>query len=309
MFCEKDLFGKAIISNGNISSRCEMTKVGSTIIISVDGGTVYQYEQTDRVTMRLVWVEVYEGGFATYKEISKKINVSATTLKGWVKRFRKYGSQGLFDKVGRGRKRKIDAQLRTHILHLRSQRKSMNEIARICSCSNASVCNIINEHKNKNLSAQKQLDLNLNDKSTEKDIIVSANIDNDDISNISESDLPTNSKTTSDLTEPISSPEIQGESNLNETNEEFLASDEVVLLNDELEELKASDRSADRTLASLGELYDAPPLFTSNKHLECAGIFMAFVILANDPFLKIGMNILLHPKKLWVAFGSGKSPS
>ena len=46
MICERDLFAKAIINNGNISPRCEMTKTGNTVIVSLDGGTVYQYEET-----------------------------------------------------------------------------------------------------------------------------------------------------------------------------------------------------------------------------------------------------------------------
>jgi len=284
MICERDLFGRAIINSGNISPRCEMRKIGSTVIVSLDGGTVYQYEKTDKVSMRLIWVEVYEGGFATYKEISKHINISATTLKTWVKRFREEGRQGLFDKVGRGKTRKIDDQLKLNILKLRSQRKSMNEIARICSCSNASVCNIINEAK---LNAPKN------------PILPGLELDNADGEENTKTSELVDIKNIDEVLEDVSLVETQGKTSSNETNEkvveldefEKIMSNEVVLLSDELEEIKASDRSNDRTMAALGKLYDANPYFASNKHLECAGIFMAFVLLANDPFLKIGMNI------------------
>ena len=271
MICEKDLFGRAIINEGNISSRCEMIKSGDSVIVSIDGGTVYQYETTDRVTMRMVWVEVYEAGLATYKEIAREINISPTTLKDWVKRYRENGLEGLFDKNGTGKTKTISSQTRKDIHKLRAQKKSMNEIARICSCSNASVCNIIHEKEAK-APITPTLD----------------GLELEQINPISEEqqdlciDLSTES-TPAESTPAEKSPKIDELTQI--------LTNEPVLLNDELEEIRAVDRSGDRHLATVGKLYDAAPLFASKKHLENAGIFMAFAILSNDSFLKIGMSI------------------
>ena len=65
-----------------------------------------------------------------------------------------------------------------------------------------------------------------------------------------------------------------------------------ILLCDEIEEVRAKDRSLERTAARLGRLYDAPPLFSSNNHMEFAGMFMAFAILTSDPFIATGLKML-----------------
>ena len=279
MICEKDLFGRAIINDGNVSSRCEMVKAGDTVVVSIDGGVVFQYELTDRVTMRMVWVEIYEAGLATYKEIAAEIDVSPTTLKTWVKRFRENGLEGLHDKNGTGKTRSIDDQTRKDILKLRAQRKSMNEIARICSCSNASVCNIIKENKAKApiTPVLEGLELEQTNPVSKKEECIDLSDESIITESSTDESIPTKRSLAKDLQK-------------NDELSQILA-DEPVLLNDELEEIRAIDRSGDRHMATVGKLYDAAPLFASNKHLENAGIFMAFVVLANDSFLKIGMSI------------------
>ncbi len=288
MICEKDLFGKTIINDGNISSRCEMVKVGNTVIVSLDGGIVYQYEITDKVSIRIVWVNIYEGGFATYKDIAKKIDVSATTLKTWVKNYRTYGKQGLFDKKARGEAKRINDQTRNNILKLRTKRMSMNEIARICGCSNASVCNIINEEKSKSQKTPTLDGLELEEKSPVSEQLQEPCKDlSSEITSVESSTTEVAQSEDRTVIEANNSVET-----LAKTDELMqIISNEPVLLNDDLEEIKAIDRSGDRVLAVAGKLYDAVPLFATKKHLENAGIFMAFVILANDSFLKIGMNI------------------
>ena len=65
----------------------------------------------------------------------------------------------------------------------------------------------------------------------------------------------------------------------------------IIAYDDEFEATMAKDRSSDRILARLGKLSDAEPLFAPGHGLPFAGLFITFVLLASDPFLKVGLKV------------------
>ena len=264
MICNTDLFNNSIICSGNISGRCEVISEGNTKYIVLDGGFRFQYEVNDTVSKRMIWAEVYEKGFVTYKQASKGAGVTNTTVKNWVKRYREEGLAGLQDKVGRGAVKKLSDNDIRMIFELRESRKTMNEIARICNCSNAIVCKILNAQK-ANREESPALDLEFEEKNQHEAL--------------SEDVLTEDVLIEETLIEKVS------------TEEGGIEFPFEGLLDDKVEALRAKSRDNDRTLAAAGKLYDATPYFAPGKQIEYAGIFMAFVILAQDAYLKVGLKI------------------
>ena len=102
MLVSKDLFGHTIVVDGNISSRCQVYSDNGTKYIMLDGGLTFHYQESDKVSKRMIWSEIYSTGFVTYKQAAKGAGVTSTTLKNWVKRFKAGGFAALQDKIGRG---------------------------------------------------------------------------------------------------------------------------------------------------------------------------------------------------------------
>ena len=279
MICHENLFGLPIISHGNISTRCHVRSDEETVFVSLDGEITFSYEKSDTVSKRMIWCDIYERGFVTYKQAAQGSGTTPTTVKNWIKRFREEGYTGLQDKVGRGSATIISENTRKQILELRELRLSMREIARRCNCSNSQVFNIINDSKQ------------LKRKSPLLNLEFTEEVQAEDVQT---EDVQTEEVQTEEVqTEEVQTEEVQTE----EVQTENAESVEVKniysegLLDDKVEARRAKNRNSDRALAVLGKLEDATPYFAPCKHVEYAGIFMAFVVLSQDAYLKIGMKI------------------
>ena len=160
MISHEDLFGHTIIADGNVSSRCEVKLEKGTKFILLDGGIHFCYEENDKVNMRMAWSEVYCSGFVTFKEAAKGANVTVTTVKNWVKRFKSGGHHALQDKIGRGKTRKLTDNNIKLIIELRERRKTLNEIARIIKCSDTAVLNVLQAEEIRKRESEPSAQLN-----------------------------------------------------------------------------------------------------------------------------------------------------
>lgn len=260
MIVSEDIFGNKFDTPNRVfvSNRCSFSIIDEKeCYVLIDDRIVYTYDLDDHVMERFVWVNIYEGGYATYKQISDAVGMALRTIKYWVSRARENGKSALFDKPGRGRKRVLSDSDIKHIKLLREARKSYREIARIMGVSHTTVSNVLKSGKADNKA---ELDLEF----TKSD-------DNQECHKADEKTHPSEDT---------------------ETSGERKSESEVPVLDDEFEALIAADRSEDRLLAALGKLSDARPLFAPTEHLNFAGVFIAFVIASTDPFMKAGMDIL-----------------
>jgi len=256
-----NLFELEPLPKGWVSSRCLIRDddAGQRFVF-IDGVLTYSYDLSDTEMQRFVWVNIYKQKFATYLQISSATGIALRTLKYWVKRERESGSGGLLTQKGCGRKG-TSVEKKNQIIRLRKERLTYREIARLCGVSATTVCNVLQENVASRVSHPQ---LPLSPENNDMPTIPEA-IDNE--INMDEESTPKSVMRT--------------ESSVPETR----------LYDDELETVMAQDRSADRILARLGKLSDAEPLFAPSQNLPFAGLFIAFALLASDPFLKIGLKV------------------
>ena len=253
---------------GWVSSRCLLRDddAGQRYVF-LDDEVVYSYELSDTVMQRFVWVNIYKRNYATYRQISLATGIALRTLKYWVKKERELGANALTTKNGRGRKG-IPEKKKNQILRLREERLTYREIARLCGVANGTVWSILKE-ANQVSSVHPQLSFVVESEEAADVVevievveVVAAEVDNID-------------------DKPDKAVAIEAVNNV-----------KIESYADEFEAAMALDRSGDRLLARMGKLSDAEPLFAPGEALPFAGLFIAFVILAADPLLKVGLKVI-----------------
>jgi len=247
---------------GWVSSRCLLRDddAGQRYVF-LDDEVVYSYELSDTVMQRFVWVNIYKRNYATYQQISQATGIALRTLKYWVQKERESGASALMTKNGRGRK-SISEQKKNQILRLRKERLTYREIARLCEVANGTVWSILKD-ANQVSSGHPQLP------------------------------FAGESEEAADVAEVVAAEAYSTDDKPEKTVVIETVSDEKIeSYADEVEAAMALDRSGDRLLARMGKLSDAEPLFAPGDMLPFAGLFIAFVVLAGDPLLKVGLKVI-----------------
>ena len=227
----------------------------------------------------------------TYKEAAKGAGVTNTTVKNWVSSFRKNGYIGLFDKDGRGLKGKLSDDDKKKIFALREERLSTYEIARKFGCSHVAIWKVL---QSKKANVESSLDLIFEDEIAEKEIV--KEVEEVEVEEVEAEMIEEESIEEKEVELVVEKESVENAGEKAKPVGIQMVGDTYIstLLDDKLEARMAKNRDSDRSLAVTGKLFDAIPYFAPNKHLEYAGIFMAFVVLAQGSFLSLGVNIFKH---------------
>lgn len=250
------------LKSGQFSKRCRIIDDSELRHVLIDGEPQYVYPLKDKETQRGVVVFLYQRKLATQIELAKGFGVGERSVRTWISRFRKEGLGGLGDKERCGAPRKITPEIERRIFELRERRVKINDIVSTLNIGLGAVCRVL--YQSDDNTTQCSLDiLDGLDKN-----------DSDDGSDIQDA-----------------SPE-----------EIDSAIEETALDGDELEECGNEvkdpyDRSWDRTLARLGYIEDAEPLFPQSQRIENAGIFLALASHSMNSFGAVA-------KKVYVSFGA-----
>lgn len=124
---------------GWVSPQCHFCDDENVRLVFIDGKLAYNYDRSDQLAARQVWVMVYESGHATYEQIAGGTGISRRAVQYWVKRYREEGAAGLPDRPRSGAPKKVTAEVRRKIYRLRDRRLTLREIARHCQISERSV--------------------------------------------------------------------------------------------------------------------------------------------------------------------------
>lgn len=257
-----NLFELEAPPKGWVSARCQISDDDANQrYVFLDDVPVYSYDLSDAAMQRFVWVNIYKRNYATYQQISGGTGIALRTLKYWVKNERELGAEGLITQKGGGRK-SIPENKKNQILRLRKERLTYREIARLCGVANGTVWSVLKD-ASQVCSNHPQLQFPAQAEEAAAAVEdVDAQIYKNDGSEVK-----------------IVVPATAGNAG-------------ITFHEDELEAVMALDRSVDRQLARMGKLSDAEPLFAPGQALPFAGLFIAFVILASDPLLKVGLKVI-----------------
>lgn len=247
--------------HGQFSRRCRIVDEPSLRHVLIDDEPSYSYPPEDKETQRGVVVFLYQKKLATQEQLAKGFGVSLRSISNWVARFREEGLGGLSDKSRSGAPKKVTPEMETRIFELRERRVKISDIVATLNLSNSAVCRVL--YPSDDSITQCSLDI--------LDGLDKNDSDGSDIQDASPEEIDS-------------------------------AIEETALDGEDLEECSNEakdpyDRSWDRTLARLGYIEDAEPLFPQSQRIENAGIFLALASHSMNSFSAVA-------KKVYVSFGA-----
>lgn len=247
--------------HGQFSRRCRIVDEPSLRHVLIDDEPSYSYPPEDKETQRGVVVFLYQKKLATQEQLAKGFGVSLRSISNWVARFREEGLGGLSDKSRSGAPKKVTPEMETRIFELRERRVKISDIVATLNLSNSAVCRVL--YPSDDSITQCSLDI--------LDGLDKNDSDGSDIQDASPEEIDS-------------------------------AIEETALDGEDLEECSNEakdpyDRSWDRTLARLGYIEDAEPLFPQSQRIENAGTFLALASHSMNSFSAVA-------KKVYVSFGA-----
>src|SRR6266498_5076004 len=236
-----------------INERCLIRTQDEHRVVLVSGIVLAQYALTDQMAEAYAMVNLVEQGWATQQDVAHAFHCSARTVRRDQRRFEDGGlaALGHLDGYPKGQPRLATAR-REWINRLKAQGHSHREIARRAGVSEMAIRKVLRRLGWKESPAQ-------------PDLIPAAEV------------APANpnlSAFSSVGASPIRSTSAQG-ANPNLSAFSSTAKESPVASRD----TDPSDRCADRLLARLGLLEDAPPLFGCAAAVPRAGVLLALPIL------------------------------
>jgi len=260
-----------------ISDKCYYSDDELTRCILVAGIPLYLYDLADKVAERHVCVNLYRNGLATQLELADAVNVTARTIRNWVRSYRDNGASGLIDKTRPGAPVKLTDEVKKKIKRYRGERMKVTEIAQVMNLALGTVCGFLYSSKLKSPEliveeeppvcdhAPKQSDQSC---TTEEvgDLAIITDEDSDDL------------------------PENPPACFIAQTAQQDNAGEQspITFSTDPL------DRNDDRIAAIFGLIEDAPPVIVAPgriDRIEFAGAFMAVALFQNDPCLRIAKEV------------------
>ena len=230
-----------------INERCLLRNQHGHCVVIVSGMVLAQYASTDRMAEAHAMVSLVEQGWANQTEIARAFACSARTVRRHQRRFESGGLAALGRGNGypRGRARLADAREEL-VQKLKANGVGQREIARRIGVSEKAIRKLLRRLGWKSAEAESQLTF--------------------ETAHAVESNLPVHAKPT------VPQPSGNADPNLSAFR---VAAQSVPASQD----TDPSDRSADRLLARLGLLEDAPPLFGSATAVARAGVLLMLPVL------------------------------
>jgi transposase len=248
-----------------INSRCLLRRQDGHCVVMVSGIALAQYAASDRMAEAHAMISLVEQGWANQNEVARAFDCSARTVRRHQRRFEHGGLAALSHTDGypRGRARLTDARQRL-VQRLKGQGVAQREIARRIGVSEKAVRKLLRRLGWKATSAV-QTELALADQAS------------------AHPDLSASDSTTAWTPPPTAS---QGaDPNLSAFSATVQAATTVSWDTD------PSNRRADRLLARLGLLEDAPPLFGSAGAVPRAGVLLALPALVTSGVFECAQKI------------------
>jgi transposase len=301
---------------GFVSPHCQCSLTDGVCFITVRGQLMGCYELEDRAAQRSLWVQVYRAGHATQVQISRYLNIGLRTFHGWVGRYRESGMAGLLDQPKSGRPQSADQSKQKLVVRSRAAGKTIYEIAQIVNLSVSTINRILGRKQPKAAPVQ-ELALGTSASSESPVAGVSEPVWMEPAADPSAVGV--------EEVQPMLAPEALAvaltgtavepsgliaaagvvpvavdaavEAVGGEVPRVVAASAQTVLparegsLSSSTPGVDPLDRSADRALARLGLLADAPPVFAPGKDLPWVGAFLALALLEKDPLLKVASRV------------------
>ena len=249
-----DLFPDARNPQGTlvINQRCMLRTQDGHCVLLVAGIILAQYAATDHMAAAHAMVSLVEQGWADQIEVARAFNCAARTVRRHQRRFEERGLAGLGQGRGypRGRSRLANARLQL-VQRLKATRCGQREIARRIGVSENAVRKLLLRMGWKAVSPI-QTELSFSEQ---------------------EAAHPKLSGSAPVVVPPLASAPRRG---AHPKLSAFCATAENAVLSQDTD---PRDRSADRLLARLGLLADAPPLFGSATAIPRAGVLLALPVL------------------------------
>ena len=301
---------------GFVSPHCQCSLTDGVCFITVRGQLMGCYELEDRAAQRSLWVQVYRAGHATQVQISRYLNIGLRTFHGWVGRYRESGMAGLLDQPKSGRPQSADQSKQKLVVRSRAAGKTIYEVAQIVNLSVSTINRILGRKQPKAAPVQ-ELALGTSASSESPVAGVSEPVWMEPAADPSAVGV--------EEVQPMLAPEALAvaltgtavepsgliaaagvvpvavdaavEAVGGEVPRVVAASAQTVLparegsLSSSTPGVDPLDRSADRALARLGLLADAPPVFAPGKDLPWVGAFLALALLEKDPLLKVASRV------------------
>lgn len=236
-----------------INERCLIRTQDEHRVVLVSGIVLAQYSLTDQMAEAFAMVNLVEQGWATQQDVARAFNYSARTVRRDQRRFEEGGLAALGHLGGYPKgQRRLSAARSGWIDRLKAQGHCNREIARRAGVSEMAIRKVLRRLGWK--ESQPQPDL------IPAEEVAPAN--------------PNLSAFTSASASPTRSTSAQG-ANPNLSAFSSAAKESPGVSHD----TDPGDRCADRLLARLGLLEDAPPLFGSAAAVPRAGVLLALPVL------------------------------
>jgi transposase len=235
-----------------LNERCQLRRYDRHFVVLVAGIIHAQYEASDRMSEAKAMVGLVDQGWASQVEVAHAFGCSVRTVRRNVRRFEEGGLPALARTEGYplGRAR-LSQTRKKAVQELKAQGVGQREIARRMGVSEKAVRKLLRRMGWKvTTPAQKELPL--------------------DVAATADPNLSAPIKAKATQSTPASAKGADPNLSASSTSKEnFVFSQDT----------DPSDRAADRLLARLGLLQDAPPLFGSASALPRAGVLLAIPAL------------------------------
>jgi transposase len=236
-----------------INGRCLIRTQEGHCVVLVSGIVLAQYGSTDRMAEAYAMVNLVEQGWASQQEAAGAFGYSTRTVRRDQRRFEDGGLAALGNLGGYPKRRWRLSAARTGLIHrLKAQGHSNREIARRVGVSEMAIRKVLHRLGWRELPPQQDL--------------------------LALEEGPPANPNLSGLAPVGVWPPVAASArgaNPNLSAFESAAKECPISSHDS----DPSDRSADRLLARLGLLEDAPPLFGSATAVPCAGVLLALPVL------------------------------
>jgi transposase len=255
-----------------INSRCLLRNQNSYCVVLVSGIVLAQYASNDRMAEAHAMVSLVEPGWANQNEVARAFDCSVRTVRRHQRRFEEGGlaALGQTDGYPRGRARLTDARQRL-VQRLKSRGIAQREIARRIGVGENAVRKLLRRLGWKTTSPV-QTELSLPGKASAH---------------------PNLSGSPSTAASPRPSAPPQGaDPNLSAFSSTPGAGTTISF------DTNPSNRCADRLLARLGLLEDAPPLFGSAIAIPRGGVLLALPVL-------VATGVFECAQKIYGSLGPG----
>ena len=269
-------------AHGAINSACRFDDHDGQRFIQIHGKSFYIYDLNDSVSERFVCIQLHLTGYARLTEIAKGFDIPLRSLHHWKTSVMRGGLEALLPKAIPGRPRTVTTTIKRQVLRCINQGKTHEQICKQFNLSGSSIDRIVAEEKgNHQMAVQTILD--------EESFL--------------ELPLPEGASHVAAETSQTQNSLDYLNADCNSTSEVDSNSEATLDESDFDSSLPVCDplnRSLDRTMARIGLLEDAEPLFAPGRRLDCMGFFMIVALLSSHPVLSIFERI--YGKTLAPAF-------